>query len=95
MRSGRSHHRYATVLAAYDKLVTLVERLDRHGIRAAVAHASIVTADEATLFELLTTFHRQRPGTLRPGRSAGLDNGRPGERQRPLTGLANGTLMAR
>jgi hypothetical protein len=56
IRSGRSQNRYAAVLSAYDKLVSLVEQLDRHGIRAAVEHASLVTADDATLFELLTTF---------------------------------------
>lgn len=71
IRSGRNHHRYAAVLAAYDKLVSLVEQLDRDGIRAAVEHASIVTADEATLFELLTTFQildalREQGWQLRP-----------------------------
>jgi hypothetical protein len=44
------------VLDAYDKLVSLVERLDREAIRAAVEQAGLVTADEGTLFELLTTF---------------------------------------
>jgi hypothetical protein len=71
IRSGRSHHRYVAVLAAYDKLVSLVEQLDRDGIRTAIEQASIVTADEATLFELLTTFHlldalREQGWRLRP-----------------------------
>jgi len=56
VRSGRRSHRYSTVLAAHDRLVSLVEQLDRQAIRAAVEHAALVTADEATLFELLTTF---------------------------------------
>jgi hypothetical protein len=71
IRSGRTHPRYAAVLAAYEKLVSLVEQLDRDGIRAAVEHASIVAADEATLFELLTTFYlldalREQGWQLRP-----------------------------
>ena len=56
IRSGRHHHRYAPVLAAYGKLVSLVEQLDREGIRAAIEHAGMVTASESTLFELATTF---------------------------------------
>jgi hypothetical protein len=57
IRSGRHHQRYAPVLAAYSKLVSLVEQLDRNGIRAAIEHAGIVTAAESTLFELLTAFY--------------------------------------
>jgi hypothetical protein len=56
IRSGRRSHRYSTVLAAYDKLVSLVEHLDREAIRQAIEQTALVTADEATLFELLTTF---------------------------------------
>jgi hypothetical protein len=56
MRTGRNSHRYSTVLAAHDRLVCLVERLDREAIRAAIEGAGLVTAEEPTLFELLTTF---------------------------------------
>ena len=54
--SGRSRLRYATLLGAYAKLTSLVEQLDRQAVRAAIEHAGLVTADEATLLELLTTF---------------------------------------
>ena len=33
IRAGRNRHRYGSVLAAYDLLVLLVERLDRQAIR--------------------------------------------------------------
>lgn len=56
IRTGRNRHRYANVLAAYDRLVSLVERLDRQAIRAAIESAGLVTAEESTLFELLATF---------------------------------------
>jgi hypothetical protein len=56
IRNGRLRGRYAPVLCAYDKLVSLVEQLDRQAVRDAVEHAGLVTAHEATLFELLTTF---------------------------------------
>lgn len=57
IRSGRTRQRYATVLAAHDSLVSFVERPDREAIRSAIEHAGLVTADEAVLFQLLTTFH--------------------------------------
>jgi hypothetical protein len=57
IRSGRTRQRYTSVLAAYDRLMSLVERLDRQAIRSAVEHAALVTAHDPTLFELLTTFH--------------------------------------
>jgi hypothetical protein len=56
IRSSRRCRHYAPVLSAYRKLVALVERTDPELIRKAVEHTRIVTADEATLFELLTTF---------------------------------------
>jgi hypothetical protein len=56
IRAGRTKVRYGPMLEAYDKLISLVDRLDRAAIRAAVEQAGLVTADEATLFELLTTF---------------------------------------
>ena len=56
IQPGRNHLRYAPLLGAYAKLTSLVEQLDRQAIRAAVEHAGLVTADEATLLELLTTF---------------------------------------
>jgi hypothetical protein len=56
VRSSRSLLRYAPVLAAYSKLHSLIEQIDRQAIREAVEHAGLVTADEATLFELFTTF---------------------------------------
>src|SRR5262249_10983986 len=39
-----------------NKLVSLVEQLDRQAIRDAIEYAGLVTADNARLFELLTTF---------------------------------------
>jgi hypothetical protein len=56
IRTGRNRHRYAKVLAAYDRLVSLVEQPDRQAIRAAIESAGLVTAEESTLFELLATF---------------------------------------
>jgi hypothetical protein len=56
IRTGRARHRYATVLSAYDKLVSLVEQLDRQAVRDAIEYAGLVTADDARLFELLATF---------------------------------------
>src|SRR4029450_12131655 len=56
IRAGRTKVRYGPMLEAYDKLISLVDRLDRAAIRAAVEQAGLVTADEATLFELLATF---------------------------------------
>lgn len=56
IRTGRSHHRYNRVLAAYDLLALLVGQLDRQAIRGAIERAGLVAAEEATLFELLTTF---------------------------------------
>ncbi len=56
IRVGRRSTRYGPVLAAYDKLVSLVEHLDRQAIREAIEQAALVTASEATLFELLTAF---------------------------------------
>jgi hypothetical protein len=54
--SGRSRLRYAAPLGAYAKLTSLVEQLDRQAVRAAIENAGLVTANEATLLELLTTF---------------------------------------
>jgi hypothetical protein len=89
IRSGRNRNRYAEVLAAHDRLVSLVEHLDRQAVRSAIEHAGLVTADEATLFELLTTFSlidalrahgwRLRPFYLFQGRvhtSGSRDDGR-------------------
>jgi hypothetical protein len=56
IQSGRNLLRYAPLLGAYARLTSLVEQLDRQAVRAAVEHAGLVTADEATLLELLTTF---------------------------------------
>ena len=56
IQSGRNHLRYAPLLGAYAKLISLVEQLDRQAVRAAIEHAGLVTAYEATLFELITTF---------------------------------------
>lgn len=56
IRSGRTRQRYAAVLAAYDELISFVARPDRQEIRSAVEHAALVTASEAVLFQLLTTF---------------------------------------
>jgi hypothetical protein len=56
VRSGRNAQRYAAVLAAYDKLTSLVERMDRQAVREAIEEAGLVTAEEPILFELLTTF---------------------------------------
>jgi hypothetical protein len=89
IRSGRNRYRYAEVLAAHEQLVSLVEHLDRQAVRSAIEKAGLVTADEATLFELLTTFSlidalRAHGWLLRPfylfqGRvhtSGGRDDGR-------------------
>ena len=56
IRSGRTRQRYAAVLAAHDSLMSFVKRPDRQAIRSAVEHAALVTASEAVLFQLLTTF---------------------------------------
>ncbi|XVQ08097.1 hypothetical protein ACQP1W_36835 [Spirillospora sp. CA-255316] len=56
IRSGRNGTRYAVALAAYDRAIDLVERVDRQAIRESIEHAGIVTSLESTLFELLTTF---------------------------------------
>lgn len=56
VRSGRTAQRYAGVLAAYDKLTSLVEHMDRQAVREAIEEAGLVTAEEPILFELLTTF---------------------------------------
>jgi hypothetical protein len=56
IQSGRNHLRYAPLLCAYTKLASLVEQLDRQAVRAAIEHAGLVTASEATLLELPTTF---------------------------------------
>jgi hypothetical protein len=57
IRSSRNRNRYTLVLSAYDRLVSLIEQVDRQAIRQAVEEAGLVTADEPTLFELLTLFH--------------------------------------
>lgn len=56
VRSGRDRHRYKTVLQAYDRLVPLVEQVDKAAIREAIEQAGLVTSAESTLFELLVTF---------------------------------------
>jgi hypothetical protein len=56
IRSGRQGLRYTRVLSAHRQLVSLVEELDRPAIRSAIENAGLVTADDSTLFELLTTF---------------------------------------
>ena len=56
IRSGRNAQRYAAVFEAYDKLVALVEHMDRRAVREAVEDAGLVTAEEPILFELLITF---------------------------------------
>jgi hypothetical protein len=56
IRSSRRCRHYAPVLSAYYKHVALVERTDPEMIRAAVEQTRIVTANESTLFELLTLF---------------------------------------
>lgn len=56
IRSARTRTRYFPVLAAYDKWDAMVNRLDRQAVREAVEGAGLVTADEATLFELLALF---------------------------------------
>ena len=56
VRSGRNAQRYAAVLAAYDKLVSLVEQMDRQAVKEAVEEAGLVTAVEPILFELFITF---------------------------------------
>jgi hypothetical protein len=56
IKSGRSRQHYAPVLDAHSKLMSLVEQLDRQAIRKAVEQTALVTADDAILFELLTTF---------------------------------------
>ena len=56
VRSGRNAQRYTAVLAAYDKLTSLVEQMDRQAVREAIEEAGLVTAEEPILFELLTTF---------------------------------------
>jgi hypothetical protein len=53
---GRTGTRYKFVLAAYQKLDALVERLDRAAIQAAIEQVGLVTAQEHVLFELLTLF---------------------------------------
>ncbi|GEM_PF-4722759 len=56
VRSGRNSEHYAAVIAAYDKLVALVEHIDRQAVREAVEDAGLVAAEEPILFELLITF---------------------------------------
>lgn len=56
IRSGRNAQRYASVINAYDKLVALVEQMDRNAVREAVEGAGLVTAEGSILFELLTAF---------------------------------------
>ncbi|WP_157520584.1 hypothetical protein [Herbidospora daliensis] len=56
IRSGRDAVRFASLLAAYDKLVRLVEQVDRESIREAIEDAGLVTSIDSTLFELLVTF---------------------------------------
>ena len=56
IRTGRNAQHYAAVIGAYDRLVSLVEQMDRSAVRNAVENAGLVTADEPVLFELLTTF---------------------------------------
>jgi hypothetical protein len=71
IRTGRARRRYAAVLSAYDKLVSLVEQLDRQAVREAIEYAGLVIADDARLFELLTTFQvmdglRENGWTMQP-----------------------------
>jgi hypothetical protein len=54
--SSRTAARYGHVVAAYEKLEALVERLDRTAIRSAIEEVGLVTAQEHVLFELLTLF---------------------------------------
>jgi hypothetical protein len=56
IRSGRTRQRYAPVLAAHERLVSLVEQPDRQAIRSAVENAALVAAHDPTLFHLVTTF---------------------------------------
>ncbi|MEU8361060.1 hypothetical protein AB0C27_34095 [Nonomuraea sp. NPDC048882] len=56
VRSGRHRDRSRAVLRAYDRLVPLVEQVDKVAIREAIEQAGLVTSVESTLFELLVTF---------------------------------------
>jgi hypothetical protein len=56
IRSGRHRRRYQAVLDAWSVYQELLGRLDRDAIKDAVETHGLVTQDDPTLFELLTTF---------------------------------------
>jgi hypothetical protein len=56
IRSGRNRRRYQPVLDAYERYRLLAEHLDRTAIQKAIETYGIVSRDDATLFELLSTF---------------------------------------
>jgi hypothetical protein len=57
IRSGRHRRRYQSVLDAYERYRLLAEHLDRKAIQEAIETYGIVSRDDATLFELVSTFH--------------------------------------
>jgi hypothetical protein len=56
IRTGRNRRRYQPVLDAYERYRLLAEHLDRKAIQEAVETYGIVSRDDATLFELVSTF---------------------------------------
>jgi hypothetical protein len=56
IRGGRNKRRYQPVLDAYERYRLLAEHLDRKAIREAIETYGIVSRDDATLFELVSTF---------------------------------------
>jgi hypothetical protein len=56
IRSGRNRRRYQAALDAYERYRLLAENLNRKAIQEAVETYGIVSRDNATLFELVSTF---------------------------------------
>jgi hypothetical protein len=56
IRGGRNYRRYRPVLNAYERYRLLAEHLDRKAIQEAIETYGIVSRDDATLFELVSTF---------------------------------------
>jgi hypothetical protein len=56
IRSGRNHRRYRPVLDAYERYRALADHLDRKAVQEAIETYGIVSRDDATLFELVSTF---------------------------------------
>lgn len=56
IRNGRHKRRYQPVLDVYERYRLLAERLDRRAIQEAIETYGIVSRDDATLFELVSTF---------------------------------------